>query len=89
MATKIIYRNGYPTKKSIKALLNEYNIHGVMSMDSYESTHSICWGGNSKNENMLNFVDTLSNLGIKVSKFKAANSPTTGSITFEKVIKNK
>jgi len=84
VSVKITYRKGYPTKKSIKALLSHFNIHGVYAMDSYDLTHSIIWGGNSKNSEMLGFVDSISELGVKVISFKEANSPSTGSITFAK-----
>ena len=90
MAVKITYRKGYPTKKCIRALLDENNIHGVLAMDGYDQTHSIHWGqwgsSTSINDTMLSFVDKLTALGIKVSSFKEAHSPTTGNMKFEKKI---
>lgn len=89
MAIKITYKKGYPTKKCLREIFVEYNIHGLSNLDSYGYTHALVfsqWGaGNQINEEMLNFVDTLNELGIKVSKFREAKSPTTGLIELKKV----
>lgn len=85
MAVNLTYKEGYPTKKCIKALLAEFGItHGINSMDAYGFNHSIAWSNQVINEEMLNFVDYISALGVKVSQFREYDSPMTGSITFAK-----
>lgn len=80
------YRNGLPTKKYIREVLDDFwgNGYSPRISGTYEYTGSLVWENDSINERLQYFIDHLNYLGIEVESYRKHDSPTSGSIVLKK-----
>lgn len=85
MAVK--YRNGYPTKSSIRQILNQFyagDNYVPRISGAYEHNGSLIWERSAVNDKLDELVAYLKDAGVEVESYRKYESPTCGNITFKK-----
>ena len=91
MSDKITYRKGYPSKKSILFLIEQFRKNNqnfiVHKLDAYGYTHTIVWSNFQTQEKVEDFISFLNEYNIEVGLYRPKiDNATNGSLQILKKI---
>lgn len=93
---KRIYRNGYPSKRSVEALKTEfevskiggcYSLFGLNISGNYNYSGVLSWNRTAINQHIPEFIEFLKTKGIEVETFNLYDNSQAlnGQLKFKKI----